>query len=113
MDSTAVGNDIFEVGEDCFQAGQSDILDVNADFVLPKFDDLEVFAEHDFATDFTTDVTDCHSIPDVGGTRFASASDAGHQLENDPGIDPIEEWRKERDGMKKRSQVDCQYQMAY
>lgn len=42
---------------------------------------------------------------------FANASDSVQQLEDDPNIDPIEEWQKERDRMRRRRQVDRQYQM--
>ena len=42
---------------------------------------------------------------------FANASTTVQELEDDPEIDPIEEWKKERERMKRRKAANRNYQM--
>ena len=42
---------------------------------------------------------------------FANACDTVQQLEDDPDIDPIAEWQKERERMRKRKSANRKYRM--
>lgn len=44
-------------------------------------------------------------------SAFSNACDSVQELEDDPNIDPIEEWKKERTRMKQRRQADKRYRM--
>lgn len=44
-------------------------------------------------------------------SAFSNACDSVQNLEDDPNIDPIEEWQKERERIKKRRLADRQYHM--
>lgn len=45
-------------------------------------------------------------------SAFANACDSVQGLEDDPDIDPIDEWRKERERMRKRRLANQQYHMS-
>lgn len=44
-------------------------------------------------------------------SAFSNACDSVQELEDDPNIDPIAEWRKERERMQKRKSADQNYHM--
>lgn len=45
-------------------------------------------------------------------SAFSNACDAVQKLEDDPTIDPIEEWKKERERMRQRKQADRKYRLT-
>ena len=45
-------------------------------------------------------------------SAFSNACDSVQELEDDPNIDPIEEWKKERERMKKRRQANRKYRLS-
>lgn len=55
-------------------------------------------------------------VPIIGSiglsiSAFTDACNSVQALEDDPNIDPIEEWKKERDRMKRRRRMDIDYHM--
>lgn len=44
-------------------------------------------------------------------SAFANACDTVQELEDDPDIDPLEEWRRERERVKERKKADREYHM--
>ena len=55
-------------------------------------------------------------VPIIGSigmaiSAFSNACDSVQDLENDPSIDPIAEWQKERDRVKDRRQMETDYKM--